>query len=217
MKTLLHVGCGRLTIAQLPFFREGGWDEIRYDIDPQVEPDIVGESQDMSLIEDATADAVWSSHNIEHVSSFEVQPVLREFRRVLRADGFLVVLCPDMLQLAQAVVDGKLEKTLYESPAGPIGTIDILYGHQSSLRAGNHYMAHKMAFTSDTLAGHLREAGFTSVVVLRDHACGLHAVATAAPAALASVQDLAGKTCQQPQIVFEGLYYGRFSDQAQSL
>ncbi len=217
MKTLLHVGCARLTIAALPYFREGGWSEIRYDIDPSVEPDIVGESQDMSLIDDAAADALWSAHNIEHVSSFEVQPVLREFRRVLRADGFLVVLCPDMLQLAQAVIDGKLEQPLYESPAGPISTLDILYGHQPSIQAGNHYMAHKMAFTSDTLAGHLQAAGFACVVVLRDHACGLHAVAMAAPATLESVKDLAGKTCQQPHTVFEGLYYGRFSDGGQSL
>ena len=125
MKTLLHVGCARLTIRHLPYFRDGGWEEIRYDIDPGVEPDIVGESQDMSLIDDGAVDALWSSHNIEHVSSFEVQPVLREFRRVLRPAGFLVVLCPDALQLAQAIVEGKLEKTLYDSPAGPIRTLDI--------------------------------------------------------------------------------------------
>jgi hypothetical protein len=216
VKTLLHVGCGRLRMANLPYFRDGGWEEIRYDIDPAVQPDIVGESQDMSLIDDGAVDALWSSHNIEHVWSFEVQPVLREFRRVLRADGYLVVLCPDMLQLAQAVAEGMLEKTLYESPAGPIRTIDILYGHQPSIQAGNLYMAHKMAFTSETLATHLHEAGFASVVVLRDKACGMHAVATASPAPREWVEETAGKTCQQPDIVFELLGYGGFSDATQS-
>jgi SAM-dependent methyltransferase len=216
MKTLLHVGCGRLRMRDLPYFRDGGWDEITYDIDPSVQPDIVGETKDMSLVGDGSIDALWSSHNIEHVWSFEVQPVLREFRRVLREDGFLVVLCPDMLQLAQAVIEGKLETMLYNSPAGPIRTIDILYGHQPSIEAGNHYMAHRMAFTSETLAARLLGAGFASVVVLRDRACGLHAVATASAAPLAWLEDMAHKTNQQPELVFDGMSYGTFAGEAQS-
>lgn len=214
MKMLLHVGCGFLTMANLPHFRDGGWEEIRYDINPDVKPDIVGTSQDMSILEDASVDAVYSSHNIEHVWLFEVQQVLREFRRVLRPDGFLVVLCPDMHQIAQAILDGFLEKTLYESPAGPIRAIDVIYGYQPDIEAGNHYMAHKMGFTSDTLADHLRVAGFASIVVLRDKACGLHAVASATPLPRDLVERTAGSTCQQPEIVFEMLGYGDFADAA---
>jgi SAM-dependent methyltransferase len=216
MKSLLHVGCGPVRIGSLPYFRDGGWDEIRYDIDPSVDPDIVGTSLDMSIIEDGAVDAIWSSHNIEHVWSYEVPVVLREFRRVLRPDGFLVVLCPDVLQLAEAVVQGQLEETLYHSPAGPITTIDVLYGHQASLRAGNTYMAHKMAFTSDTLAGHLLRAGFACAVVLRDRAYGLHAVASAEPAAQVWAERMAEQCCTAPQLVFEGKCYGRFAAGAPS-
>ena len=213
MKMLLHVGCGSLTLANLPYFREGGWEELRYDINPDVKPDIVGTSQDMSILEDGSVDAVYSSHNIEHVWLFEVGQVLREFRRVLRPDGFLVVLCPDMRQVAQAVVEGLLEKTLYVSPAGPIRAVDIIYGYQPDIEAGNHYMAHKTGFTSETLADHLRAAGFASIVVLRDKGCGMHAIATASPAPRDWVERVAGSTCQQPEIVFEMLGYGEFSDE----
>ena len=80
MKTVLHVGCGSSNIAHLPSCFQGGhWVELRYDINEAVEPDIVGTLQDMSLIEDGSMDAIYSSHNIEHVSSFEVSSVLAEF------------------------------------------------------------------------------------------------------------------------------------------
>jgi SAM-dependent methyltransferase len=178
MNTLLHVGCGSRHIQNLPpLFQMGDWDEIRYDIDPNAEPDIVGSLQDMSLVEDASVEAIYSSHNIEHVWAFEVQGVLKEFRRVLKPEGFALILCPDMLSVAQAIRDGFLEKAVYESPAGPITALDIVYGYHSDIEAGNHYMAHKTAFTSETLAKHLERAGFASAIIVRDYLLGLHALA----------------------------------------
>lgn len=178
MKTLLHVGCGGNTLRQLPLrFQDGSWDEVRYDIDPSVQPDIVGRLQDMSLLEDGSVDAVYSSHNIEHVWAFEVPVVLAEFHRVLSDEGFAMILCPDMQAVAEAVAQGQLEETLYVSPAGPISAMDIIYGFQSSIQAGNHFMAHKTAFTAPSLARHLLSAGFAGIDVVRDHVYGLHAVA----------------------------------------
>ena len=100
------------------YFQDGMWEEIRFDIDPGVEPDVTGAMQDLSLIEDGYVDAVYSSHNIEHISSFEVPGVLAGFRRVTNDDGFLVISCPDMLSVAQAIASGALEETSYQSPAG---------------------------------------------------------------------------------------------------
>ena len=159
------------------YFQDGAWEEIRFDIDPDVDPDIIGMMQDLSLIEDGYVDAVYSSHNIEHVSSFEVAGVLAEFRRVTNDDGFLVISCPDMLSVAQAIVNGALEEVLYHSPAGPISALDIVYGHQGAIAQGKVYMAHKTAFTAHTLARHLMDAGFQRVDVLRDRVFGLHAIA----------------------------------------
>lgn len=178
MNVLLHVGCGTRNISHLPpIFQGGDWEELRYDIDPNAQPDIIGELQDMSVLEDASVDAIYSSHNIEHVWAFEVPVVLREFRRVLKPDGFAFILCPDMLAVAQAIIDGQLEQSVYESPAGPITAMDIIYGYQPDIQAGNHYMAHKTGFTSQTLANHLGQVGFAGSIVVRDRLLGLHALA----------------------------------------
>jgi predicted SAM-dependent methyltransferase len=190
LKTLLHVGCGFNSLEQLPaFFRDGQWEEVRYDIDPAVRPDIVGSLQDMSLIEDGCIDAICSAHNIEHVWAFEVPAVLSEFRRVLRPDGVALIMCPDLMAVAEAVLAGYLEKTVYEAPAGPITAMDILYGYQSDIAKGRHYMAHKTGFTADTLGAHLLAAGFAAVTVARDRVMGLHAVAHPEP----PDPDLAGR------------------------
>jgi predicted SAM-dependent methyltransferase len=182
MKTLLHVGCGPNSLEDLPaHFHDGQWEEIRYDIDPAVKPDIVGSLQDMSLIEDGCIDAICSSHNIEHVWAFEVPGVLAEFRRVLRPDGVALILCPDLMAVAEAVLDGWLEKPLYESPAGLITGMDVIYGYQSDIAKGKHYMAHKTGFTADTLGAHLLTAGFAAVTIARDKLLGLHAVAHPQP------------------------------------
>lgn len=180
VKTILHVGCGGQDIRSMPpYFHDGTWSEIRFDIDPGANPDIQGELQDLSLIEDASIDVVYSSHNIEHVSSFEVSVVLKGFRRVLGDDGFALILCPDIQSVAQAIFAGNLENPLYISPAGPISAIDIVYGHQKAIQQGQIYMAHKTAFTAETLAKHLMAAGFPHVLVARDRVFGLHAIAFA--------------------------------------
>lgn len=178
MKTILHVGCGGQDIRSMPsYFHDGKWNEIRFDIDPGANPDIQGELQDLSLIEDASIDVVYSSHNIEHVSSYEVSGVLEGFRRVLGESGFALILCPDMQSVAQAILAGVLEEPLYISPAGSISALDIVYGHQKAIQQGQVYMAHKTAFTAETLAKHLLAAGFSQIRVVRDTVFGLHAIA----------------------------------------
>ena len=111
--------------------------------------------------------------------SFEVPGVLAGFRRVLGSGGFALILCPDMQSVAQAMAAGVLEEPLYVSPAGPISALDIVYGHQKAILQGQAYMAHKTAFTAETLAKHLLTAGFYQVRVVRDKVFGLHAIAFA--------------------------------------
>ena len=53
--------------------------EIRFDIDSSVKPDIVGSMTDMSAIISGGFDAIYSSHNIEHLYAHEVDTASQNF------------------------------------------------------------------------------------------------------------------------------------------
>tara|TARA_B100001758_G_scaffold64876_1_gene54136 strand:- start:12681 stop:13289 length:609 start_codon:yes stop_codon:yes gene_type:complete len=164
---LLHVGCGQSTKAQsTDIFSRPEWEETRLDIDENVNPDIVSSITDMSVIEDDSFDAVYSSHNIEHLYAHEVPLALNEFRRVLNDKGTVFIRCPDLETIAQFIVDGKAAEPMYQSPAGPVAPIDALFGMRSFL-IDNEYMAHKIAFTAALMNGTLKGAGFKSVYCVR--------------------------------------------------
>lgn len=164
MKKFLHVGCGknykdRTTRA----FNTPDWQEIRFDIDASVQPNVTGTMTDMSTVDSSSMDALYSSHNIEHLYPHEVTVALSEFVRVLNDDGFCVITCPDLKSVAQLVAEDKLLDPAYTSPAGPIAPLDILYGFRTSMARGNLYMAHRCGFTQKVLHGTLAAAGFYSV------------------------------------------------------
>ena len=105
MRTFLHVGCGpenKSSIAK--GFNTPDWREIRLDIDASVKPDILGTITDMSNVATASMDALYSSHNIEHLFVHEVPEALKEFKRVLKPAGFAVITCPDIQTVCEAVV-----------------------------------------------------------------------------------------------------------------
>ncbi|CAH1651592.1 Putative SAM-dependent methyltransferase [Hyphomicrobiales bacterium] len=177
-KTVLHVGCGVSNPRKLhSHFRRPGWREVRVDIDPNVAPDVEADICDLSVFSDGSADAVWSSHNLEHLYDHDVPVALREFRRVLRPTGFALMTMPDIEAIAQLVVDGKLDEVAYQSPAGPITALDMMFGHRRSVAAGNHFMSHKTAFSRDRLGNLLVDAGFPRVVVAYGNSFDLWAIA----------------------------------------
>ncbi len=168
-KNFLHVGCGQNTKEKTtPVFNSDEWNEVRLDIDETVKPDIVASLTDMSCVEDSSHDAIYSSHNIEHVYPYEVGIVLKEMYRVLNDDGFVIITCPDLQEVSKFIAEDKFVEPLYESPAGPISPVDIVYGLRKALQEGKHYMAHKTGFTAKVLAGELRLAGFPSISVAKN-------------------------------------------------
>lgn len=167
-RLVLNVGCGYPPRTRLhPYFQTGSWREIRLDIDPAVKPDICCSMTEMTPVATDSMDAVWSSHNLEHLHRHEVPRALAEFCRVLRPRGLLLLTLPDLQRVAELVAQDALEDTAYMSPSGPITPLDMIFGHTASLAAGRVYMAHKCGFTAKSLHRLLVEAGFTDIDLRR--------------------------------------------------
>jgi len=163
---LINAGCGPSGAEHTPRLFEQ-WRHLRVDVDPNVKPDVIADVTDMSALADNSADALWTSHCIEHLYRHQVPLALREFRRVLKNDGFAIIIVPDIQAVARYVADDKLSDVLYESSAGPITPHDVFFGLGTAVAAGNEHMAHKCAFTPKTLFEALGAAGFPDFVIRR--------------------------------------------------
>lgn len=176
---VLNVGCGVPGQQRLhAVFHDPYWRQVRLDIDPAVQPDLVGDMTDMRrIIASASFDAVWSSHNIEHLYDYQAPQALAEFRRILKPHGFAIINCPDTLSIARHIVQFGLESTAYVSNAGPISPLDMLFGFGKAISGGNTYMAHRTGFTAERLKRLLTDAGFADCWVTSDGRFDLWAVA----------------------------------------
>jgi len=94
---------------------------------PMVEPQWHGSAFDLPF-KDATVDTVYSSHLLEDV--FEWKPVLREWVRVLKSGGNLIILLPDKALWAAALAKGQPPNCAHkhESYAGEISQRMSMYG-----------------------------------------------------------------------------------------
>ncbi|UOF78808.1 methyltransferase domain [Caudoviricetes sp.] len=163
--SLLHVGCGS---DPLPEWL-GKYKEVRLDIDQSCNPDIVADM--LNLGEIGKFDVVFSQHNLEHIHQHEVQTALKEFHRVLNDNGALIVFVPDCENVKPT------EEILFDSPAGGISGLDLLYGYRKVLKE-KPYMAHKNAFTKDSLHAALSEAGFNNIKIQQLHPYNMMGVGT---------------------------------------
>ena len=83
---------------------------------------------------------------------------------VLKNDGIVIIKCPDIQSVCEAVGKDQLLEPFYNSPVGPIAPIDILFGHRIAVAKGNEYMAKKGGFTYSELDRVFFEEGFKTRV-----------------------------------------------------
>lgn len=164
--TVLNIGSGYPLRQKLPsLFQSPEWRELRHDLDPGSNPDIVCPMTDLSPIATGSVDAVWSSHNLIHLGRHEVPQALGEFLRVLRPGGLLLVSVLDLRRICEFIAADAPDAEVYRSPSGPITALDMLYGHAESIGQGAGYMAHRSGFTATSLGHLLLAAGFVGVEI----------------------------------------------------
>jgi SAM-dependent methyltransferase len=164
MKLFLHAGSGQKTYKEIPVsFEPPEWLEVRQDIDPELQPDLLCDITDLKEVKDDHFDAVFTSHTVEHLYPQEVHKAFDEFKRVLKDDGFALITCPDLQAISALVAQGRLLEEIYMSPEGAVTPLDMLYGFRPAIAAGKTYMTHKTGFTLPVLLESLQAVGFKTV------------------------------------------------------
>jgi len=142
---MIALNCGS---GQRPFDREYGWHNI--DKNPNWNPDIVADWNDLSMFMDGSVDLVVSQHSAEHVGCGEADGFIRESYRILKSDGSLIVCVPDMKALAKRWLEGGLTDQIY---------MTNVYGAYM----GNEEDRHRWGFTGQSLVDTLRVAPWSDI------------------------------------------------------
>ncbi len=170
MKRVLNVG-GNSKEVPLPIHYVE-FEHVLLDIDPKGSPDIVCDARELETLEGNQFDAIYCSHNLEHYYRHDVPKVLAGFMHLLKEGGFAQIVVPDIAEVMRRTVENNLDidDTLYQSPAGPIMVLDVLYGYGAEIeQSGQDFYAHKTGFTQKSLLAALHKAGFLKTFCARAH------------------------------------------------
>jgi predicted SAM-dependent methyltransferase len=130
--------------------RHPGWKTLDAVAGPEV--DYVVDCRDLSRFEPHSFEALYASHVLEHIPYAEVQRTLKEWHRVLKPGGKLMVAVPDMNILSQLFAKPEVkgdDKFL---------VMQMMFGGQSDA-----YDFHHVGFDLEILGVHLFNAGFEDI------------------------------------------------------
>jgi predicted SAM-dependent methyltransferase len=160
-----NVGAGGLSVAdQTDLFNGDYWQEYMVDV-AECKPDIVSNIVGLEGISDESADCVWASHVVEHVHWHELPLVFNSILRVLKPSGFAFIMVPD-LEFIVDNIKNDLLGVIYQSPAGPVSALDMIYGHRFQIES-NPYMQHKTGFTQKSMSDILESLNIRTFISSR--------------------------------------------------
>lgn len=109
-------------------------------------------------LKDDSVDAILSLQHITQIFAHDVPYMLSEFRRVLKADGFLILSCDDLQAIGELLVEDRLLEPIIASEK--FTALDLLYGDRAKLSSGDPAAARRCGMTWKVLAGTLKAVGF---------------------------------------------------------
>ena len=131
--------------------RADGWEVMN--ALPADTVDHLGNANDLSRFADATFDAIYASHVLEHFDyQRELGDTLREWCRVLKPGGELLISVPDLEVLAELLLDKRL------APAERFMAMRMMFGGHVDA-----YDYHGVGLTAEFLQAYLGDAGFASM------------------------------------------------------
>lgn len=119
--------------------------------------DVVCDIRKLTIFEDNSVDEVLSVHVIEHFWRWEVPDILKEWTRVLKSGGRMVIECPNILTACEEILKDPIKGTS-NNPKFAHRGMWILYGDP---RWQDPLMMHKWGYSPVTLAAVMHDAGLT--------------------------------------------------------
>ena len=165
---LLNIGAGPKGSPIPPYYHD--WEVVRLDVEPTNEPDLLMDAMDLDTLEAGQFNAVYGSHLLEHVYTFDLARFLTGVQHVLKPNGFAEFRVPNALAACKAAAEaGSLDAFCYQSPAGAITAWDMLYSYLPFQMRYGEPMVHKNGFSPATLQATLEEHGFPLVYSAGQH------------------------------------------------
>lgn len=124
--------------------------------------DLVCDARELAKMPPGNYDAIFCSHNLEHYDEYEIPIVLAGFKHMLKPDGFVQIIVPNLQQAMGHMARRMAEPdaVLYLSQAGPVRYIDLIFGHAPQIAAKGEPYRHKFGFSPRLMKKVLKEAGF---------------------------------------------------------
>lgn len=147
----LNLGCGDKLL-------EG---YINVDVAPSrrgFPPDVLCDLRDLVSFASDSADEILSVHVVEHFWRWEVLNILREWVRVLKPGGKMILECPNLVSACQALLSDP--ENASEGDTRGQRSMWVFYGDPSWQ---DPLMTHRWAYTPNSLASLMRESGLVDV------------------------------------------------------
>lgn len=149
----LHLGCG-------PDYKDG---YTNVDIRKEVRADLHADVRKLSL-EDATVDEILARNILEHFPIAETVTILGEWRRILKPDGVLMIIVPDIRYWSQQYLNKIIKSDDF---------VYRMYGGQTS-----PYDIHYTGFDDSLIRQYCLDAGFEDgKIFVTSYADALHCIA----------------------------------------
>jgi predicted SAM-dependent methyltransferase len=107
---------------------------------------------------DASAEAIYSSHMLEHLSRADSGQFLRECRRVLAPGGIIRIAVPDLRAIVSEYAAGGIADRLIQRL--------LLADERRGVLRGLRFTGHRWMYDGESLRRTITEAGFRGAVVL---------------------------------------------------